>query len=394
MSLGVSVAWDRPAAAGDGEHWLAVTIRGVQGAEEPRALAVLVDTSTSMVGTRLERARAAVGAVVQSLGSEDRVLVLGFSSGLTRLDEAAGGTDIAGELSRLAAAGKTRLDLALDEGERWLRDQTGRRQLLLLTDGDPTDADGRRVANEPFVERARELGMTGVRFAVVGLGSADGYDASFLRALADAAGGVACVGVRPERLVERTQASLRGGGADSSEIQMRLDSAEVSLMEAWRVEPRVQPIPTRDGAVVIPVGEIGTILLRCMLVLGLGTRRGERVVGSLAVTPFGAAGTTVPLRLNLVAPGSADRAALDADVDRLRVKVELARTAQLRAATEEWDDQLRLTQQLANLADQLGDPRATLRVQADLSKLSAGAALGKDERETAVDALRGGSDDG
>jgi len=394
VSLDVALAWDRPASAGDSEHWLSVALRGVQGADEPRALAILVDTSTSMVGDRLERAKAAVAATVRSCRPADRVLVVGFGSALTPLGEVAGGSDVVGALSSIAAAGKTRLDLALDEADRWLRDQGGRRHVLLLTDGDPTDADGRRVAGEPFVERARALGAAGVRLAVVGLGSADGYDASFLRALADAASGLACVGVRGDRLAERTLAALRSGVADSTEVELRLDSPELSLVEAWRVVPRVQPIPLHGGALTVPIGADGVVLLRCRLVPALGSRRGERVVGTLTVGQRGGSGKSVPLTLNLVPPGSLERSALNSDVDRLRVKVELARTAQLRAAADEWDDQLRLTQQLANLADQLGDPRATRRVQADLSKLTGGAALGRDERETAVDALRGGTDDG
>jgi len=394
VSLDVAVDWDRPASGGDSEHWLSVSLRGVQNADKPRSLAILVDTSTSMVGDRLERARVAVAAAVQSCKAADRVLVLGFGSALTHLVEVSGGSDVAEALSSFVAAGKTRLDLALDEAERWLRDQSGRRHVLLLTDGDPTDADGRRVAGEPFVERARELGAEGVRITVVGLGSANGYDASLLRGIADAASGVACIGVGADKLVERTMAALRGGVAESTEIELRLDSPELSLLEAWRVEPRVQPIPLRGGALTAPFGSGGTVLLRCRLVVGLGSRRSERAVGNLVVAQCGGSSSSVPLTLNLVPPGSAERAVLNADVDRLRVKVELARTAQLRAAADEWDDQLRLTQQLADLADKLGDPRATRRVHADLSKLSGGEALGRDERETAVDALRGGTGDG
>jgi hypothetical protein len=72
----------------------------------------------------------------------------------------------------------------------------------------------------------------------------------------------------------------------------------------------------------------------------------------------------------------------------------MARTAQIRAGAEDWDDQVRLTRQLAGLADQLGDPRATRRIQLDLDHLDGGDVLGKDARETSVDELRGGKADG
>ncbi len=394
MSLDVTVAWDRPASSGESEHWLSLSIRGVQGVDSPMALAILVDTSTSMVGDRLVRACATVEAVVRAAQPIDRALVLGFGSSVVRAFEGAGGSEIGDALRSLAAGGKTRLDLALDEAERWLRSQNGRTHVLLLTDGDPTSAEGRRVPNDPFVERMRLLGRDGLRFTVVGLGSTDGYDAAFLRAIADAAGGVAVVGVQPALLRDRTLSAMRAGTGDAAVVHVSLKSSELSVVEAWRVEPRVQPI-TLDGAgAALPIGEEGALLLRVRLVQGLGARRGERVVGTLTARQHGGAQANVPLVLTMVAPGSSERMLLNEAVDRLRVKVELARTAQVRASADEWDDQIRLTRQLADLASRLDDPRATRRIQAELNRLDGGASLSKDDRETAVDALRGGEEDG
>ena len=394
MSLDVKVAWDRPASSGDSEHWLLVSLRGVQAADTPRALAILVDTSTSMVGERLARARATVESVVRSCPHTDRVLVLGFGSSVVRVVEVPGGSGVGGALGGLMAAGKTRLDLALVEAESWLKHQTGRRHILLLTDGDPTDIEGKRTDIAPLVERARSLAQSGVRFTVVGLGSADRYDASFLRSLADAAGGVAVVGVPAAKLVEQTSTAIRGADGDTADVDFELDSSELSLLEAWRVKPRVQPLHLRGRGGTMPAGMDGAILLRTRFVVGLGARRGERRVGTLLARQRGASQVAIPLLLNLVPPGSSERAVLNIDVDRLRMKVELARTAQLRAGAEDWDDQVRLTRQLASLADQLGDPRATMRIQTELDLLDGGEALCRDARETAVDDLRGGKVDG
>lgn len=388
MSLELALAWDRPASSGDSEHWLSVTL-GMPTADGPVALAIAVDSSTSMVGERLARARAAVSATVQACRPADRVLVLGFSSAVIRAAEAAGGEDLAPVLGLLVAGGKTRLDLALSEAARWLGAQAGRRHLLLLTDGDPTDAEGRRAETEPLVEQARALGRTGVRITVVGLGSADGYDASFLRAFADAAGGVAVVGVPPGQLVERTLAAVRSGDGDTSQVELSIVSSELTVLEAWRVEPRVQALPLQAGTTTLPIGAGGAMLLRTRLVADLGSRRGERQVGSLLARSRTGLTASEPLLLNIVGPGSPERALLNPDVDRSRVKVELARTAQARAAAVDREDQLRLTRRLAELADQIGDPRATRRIQTELRKLDAGVELGRDEREGTVEVLRG-----
>lgn len=393
MSTQLSLAWDRPASSGDSEHWLSVSL-ALPPDDGPAALVVAADTSTSMVGERLARARAAVSALVQARRPSDRVLVLGFGSAVQRVAEVAGGVDLTPALGALVAGGKTRLDLALSEAARWLNAQPGRRHLLLLTDGDPTDADGRRAETGPLVAQARALARAGVRITVVGLGSAEGYDAGLLRELADAAGGVAVVNVAPAQLVERTGEVARRGDDESSRVELSIDSTELTVLEAWRLDPRVQPLPLQAGAVTLPVGASGAVLLRTRLVPDLGRRRGERQVGTLHVRTAAGLAATAPLLLHIVGPGSPDRALLNPEVDRGRVRVELARTAAARAAAGDREDQLHMTRRLADLADQLGDPRATRRVARELQKLAAGDALSRDEREGAIEALREGTHDG
>ncbi len=213
MSLDLSIAWDRPSSSGDSEHWLLLAARGTVGAAGPLAHAILVDTSTSMVGERLRQATETVECIVRDLPAHDRVMVLGFGSEILQVAEVPGGSGVQGALQALSAAGKTRLDLALLEAGRWLENQPGRHHVLLLTDGDPTDAEGRRSALEPLLDNARALGRAGTRLTVIGLGSADRYDATFLRSLADAAAGVVVVGVHPAQLAEQGLHGVRGIGA-------------------------------------------------------------------------------------------------------------------------------------------------------------------------------------
>ncbi len=394
MTLRVDTEWDRPNSTGESEHWLAVTVSGLPSAAGGTSYALLVDTSTSMLGGRLERARTAVAAFCAACQPADRVAVFSFASEVDRVVVASGGDDITAPLAPLAAGGKTRLDLALDAAEEWMARQPAPLRLLVLTDGDPTNAEGRRVDTAPLVERAHALARQGVRAAVIGLGGADGYDASFLRALADAGGGPSFVGVDPDLLVPRTLAALQTGVLESSEVEVVLESGDLELVEAWRVEPRVQPLPVEGRSVALPASEGGVVLLRVRLVSALAAGLGSKEFGKLSVRAGDGLTCTAPLHLRLVSPSSQDRHALNGAVDALRVRVELARTAQLRAAAEDADDQLRLTRRLADLVGQIEDPRATARIGAELHRLTAGEELGRSEREAMVEELRGGPSDG
>ncbi len=393
MSLRLAVGWDRNASSGNSEHWLMVTLRGFQRTDEPASFAVLMDTSTSMLGSRLAHARAAVAGLVRACHPCDRLLVYAFSSGVTPVLDTPGGADVTAALAGLSAAGKTRLDLAISACATWISGRPGPRYILVLTDGDPTDADGRRAAVEPIITQASALGAMGVRTSVIGIGSADGYDGSFLRALADAGGGPSAVGVEPSALADRVLSELRGAGADEIDLILAVDSGDLDVSEAWRVAPRVQPLTLADRRVVLAATEGGVIALRLRYRAPLASGRGPRSVGTLRVRQADGTEVTAPLTLNLVAPHSPDLTSLDAAVDQLRVRVELARTAQLRSTADDPEEQLRHTRRLSELVDALGDPRATARIGDELLKLAQGGALDRSEREATVDLLRDGRRD-
>ncbi len=388
MSLRLELGWDRPASTGDSEHWLAVTLRGLARTDEPASFAVLVDTSTSMLGSRLAHAREAIASLVRACAPSDRLIVYAFSTAVTPVLDTPGGVDVGASLAALTASGKTRLDLALRACETWIRGRPAPRYIVVLTDGDPTDADGRRADVEPLLVQARALGGVGVRTSVIGIGSAEGYDGSFLRSLADAGGGPSAIGVAPAALADRVLSDLRGAGAAEVDLALALDSDELSLLEVWRAAPRVQPLTVTDSRVAFAATEGGTIGLRLRFRAPLASGRGARGVGTLRVRQADGGEVEAQLTLNLVAPHSPELTALEPEVDKLRVRIELARTAQLRSATEDADDQLRHTRTLSELVDALGDPRATARIGEELRRLADGVPLGRAEREETVDLLR------
>lgn len=388
MSGTLSVAWDRPNTTGDDDHWLAVTIQGGASVEGPLSLAIAVDCSTSMLGDRLVQAREAVNLVVRQLADRDTVAVWVFGSDTRRIVEERGGTDLSSHFAAIRAGGKTRLDLVLESISTWLGTRKGRRQILLLTDGDPTDAEGRRAETGPLIESARNLGRSGVRVVTVGIGSAASYDAGFLRQVADVTGGLALASLSPAEVAQKVLAAMQATTAESADETFSVEGSGLDLLEAWRVEPRVQPL-LRDGARFhASVADGARLILRVHYQAPIGSTRGLIQVGDLRT----ASGLSATLALNLVTVSSPDRLALNADVDRLRARVEMARTAEMRALAADPAEKLRLTMRLSDLAVAAQDPRATSRIHQDLGRLTGGGGLSADDEVRTIETLRGGTD--
>lgn len=393
MSLMALTAWDRPKTTGDDDHWLSVTLMGMDVRPRALAMAVLLDSSNSMLGERLSQAQAAIAAVVRELGAEDRIAVWAFASEARLVFEGPGGVDANAPLATVRASGKTRLDLGLAAAEAWLAREPGRPRILVLTDGDPTSAEGRRVDGQTFLDEARRLGRGGVQIITVGIGSAGAYDASLLRSLADLTSGVAIASIGPEALGPHVLACLKTTRAEADEVQISVDGPSLQLMEAWRVEPRVQPLRIDGGSVRLGRSAGLRLLLHLRYRSPLGMGRGPAAIGRLRV---GADGFTadVPLTLDHVSATAPERRTLDLEVDRLRARVEIARASELRSSIRDPEEQLRLTRQLRDLAEQAADPRATRRLDVDLARLIAGEAITPDDDVRLVELARSGRPDG
>ena len=152
----------------------------------------VLDTSGSMAGQKMEKARAALLYGVQSLRDGDRFNVINFAGeehlmapGLIRADAA--GRARGEEFVRgLRPVGGTNIDAALSAGLRLFDTSDRPRMLVFLTDGLPTvgETNAQRIA-----ENARSSRPTGVRVFTFGVG----YDvnAPLLDRVAAEGGGVA-----------------------------------------------------------------------------------------------------------------------------------------------------------------------------------------------------------
>ena len=172
--VGVCVETARPASgssvAADQYALLTITPPGEPFPAVPRDLILLLDTSGSMSGAPLERAKRVALGLIGSLGSQDRLEMVRFGSTAERWREA----PVAGDgktrtvarrwVEDLEAGGGTEMQEGLREALRPVRSES-QRQVILITDG--------YVSFErEMVRLTRSYRSENVRVHAVGVGSA------------------------------------------------------------------------------------------------------------------------------------------------------------------------------------------------------------------------------
>jgi Ca-activated chloride channel family protein len=191
QSPGCSIRTMRPAASqatiGDAAYGLLTIVPPTgDGPSFARDLVLLLDVSGSMSGKPLEHLKAVVTSVIDSLGDDDRVEIIAFSSNPVRFHEEPARATAAERqrarewVQRLKANGGTELIPAIEEALRPLRSDVPR-QVVVVTDG--------LIGFEASAVRAiRDRLPRGSRLHTVGVGSAS--NRAFLRPAARAGRGL------------------------------------------------------------------------------------------------------------------------------------------------------------------------------------------------------------
>ncbi len=155
----------------------------------PTTIVLVVDHSGSMEqeagsGTerlsRIESLKRAVASFMTKLPEGSQVAVVGFSSQVELLCEFTTDRDrVLGAVNRLRPGGATRLYDAVAEALSLLDEQTGRRALLALTDGEDTASESANL--DTAIAAARRLGLP---VYTLGLGNEEEIASAALRRLA------------------------------------------------------------------------------------------------------------------------------------------------------------------------------------------------------------------
>ena len=253
----MDLAWDRAARSGPQPttHILRVRLRPLAQNTAPTTLplrlAIALDTSGSMAGTKLESAKAACRAVLALLRAEDRFSLATFGDTLQPLLHAIpGGDEQAGDaasFNNLQALGVTRTDLALDWLARALpAEHNTLRIAVLITDGHPTDAQGYPLPQAvPLLAQATDLGDRGITLHTVGLGDAADFHVGFLAELSDRGRGAFLYADTPQALMPQLRTRLNRTHSivvADSELQLVALVPGVQIAAACRLRPEFLPL--------------------------------------------------------------------------------------------------------------------------------------------------------
>jgi secreted protein with Ig-like and vWFA domain len=139
------------------------------------AVELVIDRSGSMTGAPIAFAKDAARAAIDRAADGDCVGVVAFDAAPAVVVPLAPVTraPMRGAIDAIDARGGTELAPALELARRELSRASGRRHLLLLTDG--------QAASGGLVDLSRAMSAEGITIAAVGLG--DGVDQQLLRAL-------------------------------------------------------------------------------------------------------------------------------------------------------------------------------------------------------------------
>jgi len=192
------------AARGAEPHWRAEHLHTRSWRATGRACVLVVDASGSVVGDELAAAVLTAAALAQRMRPDDELAVVAFWSTAVVLQPLTVGARpdvVVDRLFDLRGGGTTDLDLALrTAGQQLARTRAAARDVLLLSDGMPTDSPDPRPA-------AAALARAGARLHVLGL-SAEPESVQNCAALATAGGGRSVALHRPSQAPAAVRALL------------------------------------------------------------------------------------------------------------------------------------------------------------------------------------------
>jgi molecular chaperone DnaK len=166
---------------------------GGHGGGEGLAVALVIDVSGSMSAAKLGEAKVALSGFVDVLdeaGLGDRIALVSFSTSASRVAAIGTAPDrLRRSAKGLSASGSTDMAAGLEAAGKDLAGQSGRRVVVLLTDGQPNDTAAALRVRERLVGEGIDIVARGVQGANLGflerLATVDGE----ILDLADLAGG-------------------------------------------------------------------------------------------------------------------------------------------------------------------------------------------------------------
>ncbi|MBN1261644.1 MAG: VWA domain-containing protein [Anaerolineae bacterium] len=249
----------------------------------PLNLALVIDRSTSMQGTRISNVKLAAMNLVDSLLPEDRMAIIAFSDRAETLVGSTGAQDktsLRSAISQLVPGGGTEILQGLRMGLQEIRRHANRNysnHLVLLTDG-RTYGD-----EEDALAEAQLASADGIGISALGIG--DDWNDLFLDSLARRGNGLCEYIQSPAQLHTLLQNHIRDLSSTAARnLSFDVNCAEgAELRAAFRAMPYMSDLKPQPGQAIF-LGNLGSEAIVVMLELVLRSpRSGERRVARLNI---------------------------------------------------------------------------------------------------------------
>lgn len=293
----IETAWDRPAHTGpESDHILRIRIipGAANSAGMPLHMAIALDTSSSMQGEKLEKAKESCKAVYGRLRPGDKLWLGTYSMQVNSVLDAAEisqfvKADLDKNLSDITAKGVTRTDLALRYLKQCLTPKDGTaRVAALITDGYPTNSEGSNLKDyTPLISIGKEIGDEGGTLLTVGLGDAGNFNTGFLVSLCDQTRGgflYAKTTNELEPLLESRLSKLQAIAVADARIEFKPLVNGVTVKALCRYSPEFSPMDAPEEGTSIRIGTLSgndpTVLLAKVSIpqVPLGQRMGTQEI--------------------------------------------------------------------------------------------------------------------
>lgn len=213
---------------------------------KPINLCLVIDTSTSMKGPKLESAIKASELILRSLKKDDTLAVVNFNDRATVLLPASRQYDPRKALSllkKMKAEGGTEMSYGISAGLSELSKAGKMKEninhMILLTDGN-TYGD-----EEECIRLAREAKAKGISITTIGLGTA--WNEELLETIAQAGGGISLYIPEPKELPRAFQERVKALAGALSSFFGKLETSHVSLKGLFRLDPQTSRIMMDDS---------------------------------------------------------------------------------------------------------------------------------------------------
>jgi Ca-activated chloride channel family protein len=239
--VGLTALTYRPVAGEPGYFLMLITprVEAAQKLQVPRDVVLVLDTSGSMKGVKMEQARKALKYVLSNLNKDDRFALFNFANTVNRykdglLEPAADQLAQATKwVDNLDASGGTALEPALMEALALRpKDAEGRAfTVIFFTDGQPTLGE---MKPEKILKKVADKNTANTRIFTFGVG--DDVNATLLDGLAEQTRAVATY-VRPAEDIEAKVSGLYTKISHPALTNLKLSATgDISLAEVYPVD--------------------------------------------------------------------------------------------------------------------------------------------------------------